>query len=105
MDLLGDRFNHIENIYKGRSILRNCIRRLPRFFVVLDDVDHMDQIDGLLDTDDLPSGSLILITSRDQDLLRCSSARTIVYYVKPLHKIHARELSYRHAFSESNASE
>jgi hypothetical protein len=45
-----------------------------------------EQINSLLVTDVVGSRSLILITSRDQDLLRRSSPKTVLYNVKPLQR-------------------
>ena len=105
-DLLGNYdLHHIDSISQGRRILRDFLPRLPPIFIVLDDVDNMNQIESLVDVDAVASGSLILITSRDKDLLRRSSAKTVVYDVKTLHKKHARELFCRHAFSQSKPSE
>ena len=105
-DLLGNYdLQHIDSISKGRRILRDCLPRLPPIFIVLDDVDNMDQIESLLDVDAVASGSLIIITSRHKDFLRRSSAKTVVYDVKTLNKRHARELFCRHAFSQSKPSE
>jgi hypothetical protein len=97
--------HHIDSISQGRRILRDCLPRLPPIFIVLDDVDNIDQIESLVDVDAVASGSLILITSRDKDLLRRSSAKTVVYDVKTLDKRHARELFCRHSFSQSKPSE
>ena len=65
--------------------------------IVLDDVDDIEQIDSLLDMDAVGSGSLILLTSCDKDLLRRSSPKAILYDVKPLNRQHAQELFCRHA--------
>lgn len=84
----------------GKHLLRHC-----RILLVLDDVDHIDQIEGLIDIDSVGCGSLILITARDKDLLRRSSPATVLYDVKPLNEQHAQELFCQHAFRESKASE
>ena len=47
--------------------------------------------------DAVGSGSLILLTSRDKDLLRRSSPKAILYDVKPLNRQHAQELFCFHA--------
>jgi len=77
-DLLGNYHSqHIDSISQGKRILRDCLPRFPPVFIVLDDVDNMDQITSLLNVDAVASGSLILITSRDKDVLRRSSAKTV----------------------------
>jgi hypothetical protein len=69
-DLLGcnQDLQHIGSIDEGKHLLQHC-----NILLVLDDVDHVDQIDGLLHMDSVGRGSLILITSRDKDLLIRSS--------------------------------
>lgn len=105
-DLLGN-YNphHIHSISQGKRILQDNLPRLLPVFVVLDDVDNLDHIESLLDVDAVASGSLILITSRDKDVLRRSSVNALVYDVKALHQNHARELFCRHAFCQSKPSE
>jgi hypothetical protein len=102
-DLLGCDFD-IEDTRKGKGIFRDRLLGLQSL-VVLDDADHIDQINSLLVTDAVGSRSLILITSRDQDLLRRSSPKTVVYNVKPLQRDHAQELFCRHAFGQSEPCE
>ena len=70
-DLIG--YDQDFDIDKGKHILRHC-----RILLVLDDVDHMDQIDGLLDIDSVGCGSLIFITSHERELLRCPSPKTLL---------------------------
>ena len=101
-DLLGcnQDLQHIGSIDEGKHLLRHC-----RILLVLDDVDHVDQIDGLLDMDSVGRGSLILITSHEKDLLRRSSPKTFLYDVKPVNSQHARELFCQHDFRQSKPSE
>ena len=82
---------------QGNDILQ-C--RLPGLqdLIVLDDVDDAEKIDSLLDMNAVGSGSLILLTSCDKDLLRRSSPKTVLYDVKPLNRKHAQELFCHHAF-------
>ena len=47
--------------------------------------------------DAVGSGSLILLTSHDKDLLRRYSPKAIFYYLKPLNRQHAQELFCFHA--------
>jgi hypothetical protein len=96
-DLLMDHDLHIDNTVQGKGILQRSLPGL-RALIVLDDVDDVEQIDSLLDMDAVGSGSLILLTSRDKDLLRRSSPKTVLYDVKPLNRKHAQELFCRHAF-------
>lgn len=94
------------NRYEGKRILRAFLSRLQRrIFIVLDDVDRMDQLDSLLDLDAVPSGSLIFITSHDKVLLNQFSANTRLYDVKVLPNGHARELFCRYAFPQCKPPE
>ena len=61
----------------------------------------MDQIDGLLDIDSVGCGSLIFITSRDIELLRCPSPKKLLYHVKPLKREHAQKIFCQHDFRQS----
>lgn len=89
-DLLGYDL-HIDNTSQGKGILRDRLGGLA-VLVVFDDANHFEQINNLLVTDVVGSGSLILITSRDQDLLRRCSPKIVLYNVKALQLKHAREL-------------
>jgi hypothetical protein len=102
-DLLGCDF-YIRDTRQGKGILSDRLRGL-QVLIVLDDADHIRQINSLLVTDVVGSRSLILITSRDQDLLRRSSPKTVLYNLKPLQREHAQELFCRHAFHQSKPCE
>jgi hypothetical protein len=105
-DLVGiDRY--IMTIEEGKSILRNSVGGL-NVLIALDDADNVQQINSLLVIDALGSESLILITSRNKDILEGyiedtkshygSMANTLLHDVKPLERKHAQELFCRHAF-------
>ena len=85
----------MDNTIQGKCILQSSLPDLQAL-IVLDNVDDIEQIDSLLDMDAVGSGSLIFLTSRDKDLLRISSPKAILYYVKPLNRQHAQELFCRH---------
>eukprot|EP01018_Ginkgo_biloba_P021935 Gb_11466 [translate_table: standard] len=94
----------INSTSEGKGILRD---RLPlnyniRSLLVLDDIDHEDQLDAFIARDMLirSDSSLIIVTTRDEGVLRRSGI-TIVYKVKGLDAKHARELFCWHAFLES----
>lgn len=97
-DLLGHDLD-IDNTIQGKVILQRSLQEL-RTLIILDDVDHIQQIHSLLDMDAVGPRSLILLTSRDKDLLRrCPKA--LSYDVKPLNRQNAQELFCRHAFNLS----
>lgn len=93
-DLLGID-EYIINTTEGKRVLRDHLRGL-RILIVLDGVDRIEQIDSLVDMDALEAGSLILLTSRDKDLLTKYSSK--IYDVKTLNRRHAKGLFCRHAF-------
>lgn len=86
----------MESTRESRTYLQN-----HRVLIVLDQVDSKDQINNVLDMNKVGCGSLILITSRDRNLLEKFGGQ-IVYEVKPLNIEHARELFCHHAFSQPN---
>ncbi|GLJ33154.1 hypothetical protein SUGI_0667260 [Cryptomeria japonica] len=65
------------------------------FLIVLDDIDHRDQLDTLLPAAMLSSGSLVIITSRNQSVL---VGADIFYRMKKMKFDHARTLFCSHAF-------
>jgi hypothetical protein len=96
--------NLIDSIDEGKGKL---IRRLPLFFqglLIVDDVDHMDQLDALLPgevKDTLPTNCLILITSRDKFvLLRSGIPDSSIYKLSGLSTQHSKELFCHHAFRQ-----
>ena len=80
---------HMGNTEEGKRIIQSF-----RLLLVFDGVDHIDQINDLLDIDSVGRGSLIIITSTDRDLLRRTSPDTFLYNVMPLNREHARELFF-----------
>lgn len=96
-DLLTVGHYQIRTSREGKDVLRQFLRKL-KVLIVLDQVDHMDQIDSLLDMNEVGCGSLILITSRDKDLLEVDGEHKFLYEVKPLNREHARQLFCYHAF-------
>lgn len=73
--------------------------------MVLDNVDNVNQLDALFEPvkNILQSGSLILITSRDKDVLkRAGIVESSSYMVKCLNQRHSLELFCWHAFGQRN---
>jgi hypothetical protein len=77
--------------------------------VILDDVDHGDQLDALFFPvkDFLPSGSLILVTSRDKDVLRNSTGigELSIYNMTGMSREYSRDLFCSYAFNQPHPAE
>ncbi|GLJ10715.1 hypothetical protein SUGI_0133640 [Cryptomeria japonica] len=92
-----------DDIEEGKSILANRLRSV-RALIVLDDVDHKRQLDALLPTKDcLASGSLVIVTTRELDLLAKWSST--IYEMKPLNPLLAKQLFCWHAFLQLHPEE
>ncbi|XP_057871401.2 disease resistance protein Roq1-like [Cryptomeria japonica] len=86
-----------DSISQGKGVLAYRLRFI-RVLIVLDDIDHMDQIDALLPAkDNLGAGSLIIVTTRDMEVLTCSSIKSI-YKMGGLDRSNARQIFCWHAF-------
>ncbi|XP_059076715.1 disease resistance protein Roq1 isoform X2 [Cryptomeria japonica] len=103
--LFKDLFNEnrvFRNVDEGIGQLKHRLGRARHlhFFIVLDDIDHRDQLDALLPEAMLSSGSLAMITTRDQGLLTGADIR---YKMKEMNRDHAEELFCSHAFRGRDA--
>eukprot|EP00253_Pinus_taeda_P019593 PITA_19593 len=83
-----------DKIKKGKRVRERAL-------IILDDIDHIDQLDALcapvIDTIDV--GSLILITSRNKDVLRSAGiGESSICTLKGLNGEHSQELFCWHAF-------
>ncbi len=107
-DLLGEELKFTQDFH-------NCFIRLSRdkkVFVVIDDIDDINQFDKLIPS--LPKfmsqGSQILITSRDQHVLNYitiqgSTGKSNLYEVQLLDVAHAQQLFNGYAFHDKWASD
>ncbi|KAL3740102.1 hypothetical protein ACJRO7_021391 [Eucalyptus globulus] len=106
-DLLSEILVHPLTIYSvagGISLIqeRLCCKKV---LLVLDDVDHMNQLNALAGKGNwFGKGSRIIVTSRDKHLL-ISHDKNYVYEVKTLKDDEARDLFGQHAFTNSNKVE
>lgn len=90
-----------DNVQEGKAILRNRLRSF-QVLIILDDVDHAEQLDALLPgIDNFEPGSLIIVTSRELGVLKSWGVSSI-YQMKGLNVKHARELLCWHAFLQSS---
>ncbi|GLJ14111.1 hypothetical protein SUGI_0226300 [Cryptomeria japonica] len=87
----------IRGVHDGIRKLRDRLGRAKHlhFLIILDDIDHEDQLDALLPQGMLSSGSQVIITTRDQSVLRDAD---IHYKMKGMDKNRAKVLFCRHAF-------
>ncbi|XP_048422834.1 disease resistance protein RPV1-like [Pyrus x bretschneideri] len=100
-DILNDREVKIHGVSEGlRKIERAISSR--RVLLVLDDVDHMDQLDAVLEMKDwFYPGSKILITTRRERLLKAHQV-TNVHKVGTLYYNESLELFSWHAFRQDH---
>ncbi|GLJ33660.1 hypothetical protein SUGI_0676550 [Cryptomeria japonica] len=73
----------------------------PNFLIVLDDINHQEQLDALLVSDELnnSSNSLVIVTTRDVGVL-INAGITVGYHLKGMDTDDAKELFCWHAFSQ-----
>ncbi|XP_057835008.2 disease resistance protein Roq1-like [Cryptomeria japonica] len=85
------------NVEDGKRILSNRLRYV-RALIVLDDVDHIDQLDALLpNLNNLGSDSLVIVTTRELGVLASWDIYSI-YKMPGLNDSRARQLFCWHAF-------
>ncbi|GLJ33623.1 hypothetical protein SUGI_0675930 [Cryptomeria japonica] len=95
------------SVEDGKSRLSDHIQRSYNlsFLIVLDDIDHLDQLDDLLIKDmlDKSGNSLVIVTTRDVGIL-INAGVTVAYNLKGMDTDDAKELFSWHAFSQSYPS-
>eukprot|EP00253_Pinus_taeda_P007627 PITA_07627 len=87
-----------DGIEKLKSYLKSS-----HAFLILDDVDHLQQVEALLlpVKDALQQHSLIIVTSRNKDVLTSSGiAESSIFKLTGLDKDYSRELFCWHAFNQ-----
>ncbi|XP_059076084.1 disease resistance protein Roq1 isoform X1 [Cryptomeria japonica] len=89
------------NITEGINYLRHRLSKCSssHFLIIIDDIDHPDQLDALLTKVMLSPGSLVIVTTRDQRVLIRADIN-ICYNVKGMDIHHANELFCWHAFHQ-----
>ncbi|GLJ34590.1 hypothetical protein SUGI_0695700 [Cryptomeria japonica] len=98
---LGLRGVQVNSIEVGKDMLASELRSV-RVLIVVDDVDDVEQLDALLpNTDSLGWGSLVVVTTREFEVLRSWGIST-VYKMKPLDPHYAEQLFCWHAFLQSS---
>ncbi|GLJ08372.1 hypothetical protein SUGI_0087450 [Cryptomeria japonica] len=92
-----------DDIEKGMEILSSRLRSIC-VLIILDDVDSLTQLDALLPMkDSLKRDSLILVTTRESEVLKHWSISSI-YKIEPMDPIYAKELFCWHAFLQPSPS-
>ncbi|KAM2968342.1 hypothetical protein FF1_028498 [Malus domestica] len=100
-DILNDREVEIHGVSEGLIKIERAISS-RRVLLVLDDVDHMDQLDAVLKMKDrFYPGSKILITTRRERLLKAHQV-TKVHKVGTLYYNKSLELFSWHAFRQDH---
>ncbi|KAM1064495.1 hypothetical protein ACFX2A_029132 [Malus domestica] len=100
-DILNGREVKIHGVSEGLIKIESAISS-RRVLLVLDDVDHMDQLDAVLKMKDrFYPGSKILITTRRERLLKAHQV-TKVHKVETLHDNESLELFSWHAFRQDH---
>ncbi|XP_021800112.1 TMV resistance protein N-like, partial [Prunus avium] len=103
-DILNGRKMKISNVSEGLTKIEDAISS-KRVLLVLDDVDHMDQLDAVLRMKDrFCPGSKIIITTRRARLLKAHQV-TKVHAVETLHYKESLELFSWHAFGQDHPIE
>ncbi|KAF3624432.1 hypothetical protein FXO38_30273 [Capsicum annuum] len=89
----------INNLYEGDNLQRKRLQ-CKKVLLVLDDVDHIDQLDALAGKCELfGPGSRIIITTKDKHLLVKHEVEKI-YRMKPLNEYESFRLFKQHAFKK-----
>ena len=87
----------IESPDQGIGILKRHLSHWHAL-IIIDDVDHADQLDGLLPMKDiLHPESLILVTTRDKHVLKKSGV-SLIYNLRGLNPSYSTELFCSYAF-------
>ncbi|PWA44315.1 toll/interleukin-1 receptor (TIR) domain-containing protein [Artemisia annua] len=77
--------NHAPNVLECTSMIETALKR-KKFFLVLDDIDSLEQLDALLGKEGFYPGSKIIITTKDASLTeRCALFNM---QIQTKHKLH-----------------
>ncbi|XP_059075574.1 disease resistance protein RPV1 isoform X1 [Cryptomeria japonica] len=88
-----------DNVDKGKEILKSRLKSAT-VLIVLDDVDHIHQLDALLPArESLGKESLIIVTTLELTVLKGWGIAAI-YKIKTLNPAHAQQLFCWHAFGQ-----
>ncbi|KAJ9707522.1 hypothetical protein PVL29_002521 [Vitis rotundifolia] len=100
----------LSNIDDGINILKNRLKS-KKVLIVIDDVDNLEQLRSLLGSRNwfesrnwFGAGTTVIVTTRDQQLLRCYGA-DVTYEVQKLDYAEAIKLFNKHAFKQNAPKE
>ncbi|XP_057829873.1 disease resistance protein Roq1 isoform X2 [Cryptomeria japonica] len=99
-DLLEENCPKFGSQEEGKNYPKNRLGKrgsFLSFFLVVDDVDHPDQLGALSVKDILNTNSLAIVTTRDESVL-VQAGITARYKVKEMNIMHSRQLFCWHAF-------
>ncbi|KAL7618267.1 hypothetical protein Lser_V15G03388 [Lactuca serriola] len=92
------------NVSKYTSMIENAVAR-KRVFLVLDDINSIDQLDALLGRKGFHSGSKVIITTKDRWMTQScalfktnSKAKHVEHFLEGLSRIESQQLLCSHAF-------
>ncbi|GLJ10179.1 hypothetical protein SUGI_0123500 [Cryptomeria japonica] len=98
---LGVHHSPFDHVDEGKVILANRLSS-HRALIVLDDVDHIDQLNALLPNKDiLGFQSMVIVTTRELGVL-ISRGLSCIYKMPGLSMLHAEELFCWHAFLQTS---
>ncbi|GLJ33410.1 hypothetical protein SUGI_0672440 [Cryptomeria japonica] len=100
-----DPLTKFEDTIEGKGDLNYYLPKLSeyRFLIVLDNIDDKKQIEALLVRDALNPQSLVIVTTRDEGVLK--GIITTSYEMKEMNPTHSTELFCLHAFNQRIAEE
>ncbi|WMV53184.1 hypothetical protein MTR67_046569 [Solanum verrucosum] len=97
-ELLKEKVNYVNNKEDGRSLLARRLR-FKKVLVVLDDIDQLDYLAGILGW--FGNGSRIIATTRDKHLI----GKNVVYEMTTLNEHDTIQLFEQYAFKEEVSDE
>ncbi|GLJ10176.1 hypothetical protein SUGI_0123440 [Cryptomeria japonica] len=100
---LGAHHSSFDHVDEGKVVLANYLRD-HRALILLDDVDHIDQLHALLpNKDKLGSKSMVIVTTRELGvLISWGLSDSCIYRMPGLSTLHAEQLFCWHAFLKSS---
>ncbi|XP_057846810.1 disease resistance protein Roq1-like [Cryptomeria japonica] len=102
-DLFDDHPQSFTSTEEGTSYLKNKLERSPLlgFLIVVDDIDHVEQLHALLIMDILDKfdNTLVIVTTRDARVL-INAGITVGYHLKGMNRNDGSQLFCWHAFGQ-----